>query len=113
MPNIMKYFFDTSFSPDEYIDNGFEDNLLFIFNKFVASNDTNLTEEITGLCAALSVEYLTQLRQGGLASGKNYLENIKILTKILDEEFSLYDASYVKADLQAKKFMHKKRLIGY
>lgn len=86
MPNIMKYFFDISFSQDDYIYNEFEDKLLFIFNKFVATNDSNITEGITGLCAALSAEYLTHVRQGRLEQGKHYLESIKILTKILDEE---------------------------
>lgn len=43
MPNIMKYFFDISFSQDKYIYNEFEDKLLFIFSKFVAANNTNIT----------------------------------------------------------------------
>lgn len=30
MPNMMKYFFDISFSQDKYIYNEFEDKLLFI-----------------------------------------------------------------------------------
>lgn len=110
MPNIMKYFFDISFSQDDYIYNEFEDKLLFIFNKFVATNDSNITEGITGLCAALSAEYLTHVRQGGLEQGKHYLESIKILTKILDEEIYSHTSPYLKANLQAKKLHAQEKI---
>ncbi|HGJ5884936.1 C80 family cysteine peptidase [Arsenophonus nasoniae] len=100
---MMKYFFDISFSQNKYIYNEFEDKLLFIFSKFVAANDTKITEGITGLCAALSAEYLTHVRQGGLEQGKNYLASIKYLTKILDKPISPHDPPLFKAMLQARK----------